>query len=179
MSTKIINFYAGPSAGKSTAASYIYYLLKTKGYNTELVREYVKSWAWSQRTPSIYDQIYILGKQSRTESMLYGKVDWIVTDSPVLQNVHYADLYCPKDFADGIKAATLAFYKQAEVDKHKHIHIFLKRNKPYQTEGRFQNEEQAKEVDIGLIKLFKELEIDYLESFPDEKDLLDLLAKLI
>ena len=87
--TTIINLYGGPGTGKSTSAAYFYYLLKAQGKNVELVREYVKDWAWEGRKISTYDQIYFLGKQVRRESMLYGKVDWIVTDSPIMMN-----LYC-------------------------------------------------------------------------------------
>lgn len=35
--TKIINLYAGPGAGKSTSAAFIYYLLKDQG-----LKEYIK-----------------------------------------------------------------------------------------------------------------------------------------
>lgn len=169
--TTIINLYGGPGAGKSTSAAYIYYLLKSTGHNVELVREYVKDWAWEKRIISTYDQIYLMGKQVRRESLLYGKVDWIVTDSPVLMNVYYAHRYCPPDFATGIKAATLAFYRQANDDNHKHIHLMLQRNKPYKSEGRYQTESEAKEVDIGLVDLLTDLNIDFKTSSPDEVDL--------
>jgi tRNA uridine 5-carbamoylmethylation protein Kti12 len=85
--TTIINLYGGPGTGKSTSAAYLYYILKAEGHNVELVREYVKDWAWEGRQISTYDQIYFLGKQVRRESLLYGKVDWIITDSPVMMNL--------------------------------------------------------------------------------------------
>lgn len=72
--TTIINLYGGPGAGKSTSAAFLYYLLKANGFNVELVREYVKDWAWEKRVITNYDQIYFLGKQVRRESLLYGIV---------------------------------------------------------------------------------------------------------
>lgn len=42
--------------------------------NAELVREYVKDWAWEGRKINVNDQIYFLGKQVRRETMLYGKL---------------------------------------------------------------------------------------------------------
>jgi len=171
MKTTIINLYGGPSSGKSTSAAFLYYLLKTQGKNVELVREYVKDWAWEQRTISTYDQIYFLGKQVRRESMLYGKVEYIITDSPVMMNLYYAQRYCPVGLAEGIRAATLSFYRQAAEDGHNHYHIMLKRNKPYQGEGRYQTEAEAKEIDLGVQQALTHLKFPLLHSTPDEDQL--------
>lgn len=176
--TTIINLYGGPGAGKSTSAAYYYYILKKQAANVELVREYVKDWAWEGRKISTNDQIYFLGKQVRRESMLYGKVDWIVTDSPVMMNLFYAQLYCPFSLAEGIRAATISFYRQAAEDGHKHIHVLLDRNKPYVSEGRYQTEAEAKELDGGVKRLLDDLKISYLSSTPDEPELLKLLEKI-
>src|SRR5579885_3619982 len=100
--TTIINVYGGPGAGKSTSAAYLYYLLKVAGKNVELVREYVKDWAWEGRKFGAYDEIYFLGKQVRHESMLFGKVDWIVTDAPVYMTAYYASIYCSPTLAKGL-----------------------------------------------------------------------------
>lgn len=174
--TQIINLYCGPGGGKSTSASYLYYLLKSQGANVELVREYVKDWAWEARKINTYDQIYFLGKQTRRESMLYGKVDYIVTDSPVMMGSYYADKYCPKLLADGIRAATKAFYDQAEQDGHKHHHVFLKRSKPYNPSGRYQSEEEAKGMDVELREHMMGYKL--IECATDEMALTTLLATL-
>lgn len=176
--TNIISLYGGPGAGKSTSAAYLYYLLKAEGLNVELVREYVKDWAWEGRKIGTYDQIYFLGKQVRHESMLYGKVDWIVTDSPILMNAYYASIYCTPNLGAGIKAATLAFYRQAMEDGHKHYNILLKRSKPYISDGRYQTEEQAREIDNGVKSMMHELQIPLLESETTEEDLSALMAQI-
>jgi nicotinamide riboside kinase len=177
--TTIINLYGGPGSGKSTSAAYLYYLLKVAGKNVELVREYVKDWAWESRKITTYDQIYFLGKQVRRESLLYGKVDWIVTDSPVMMNMYYAQRYCPKALADGIGSAIMAFYRQAIEDGHKHVHILLERNKPYASEGRYQTEAEAREIDAGVQKLLNEHKTPYICSTPDEEELSQVLADLV
>lgn len=148
--TTIINLYGGPGIGKSTSAAFLYYLLKEEGKNVELVREYVKDWAYEKRTITTYDQIYFLGKQVRRESMLYGKVNWIITDSPVFMNLYYASKYCSKLVSAGVHAGTVSFYQQAQEDGHNHIHILLKRNKPYSVHGRYQTESEAVEIDSGI-----------------------------
>ena len=176
--TTIINLYGGPGSGKSTSAAYLYYLLKAGGENVELVREYVKDWAWEKRTISTYDQIYFLGKQVRRESMLYGKVKWIVTDSPVMMNLYYAQKYCPRDLAEGVRSATLSFYRQAADDHHKHLHIMLTRNKPYVSEGRYQLEAEAKEIDTGVKRLLEDLKLTHIDTTPDETELAKVLERL-
>lgn len=157
--TTIISMYGGPGAGKSTSAAYMYYVLKAAGENVELVREYVKNWAWEGRLINTYDQIYFLGKQSRHESMLFGKVEWLVTDSPIFMNYYYATQYCTPKLADGIKAAVLAFYEQSVEDGHKHYHVMLHRDSPYVQDGRYQSEEVALAMDGGIDKMLQDLKI--------------------
>jgi hypothetical protein len=176
--TSIINFYAGPSTGKSTSAAYIYYLLKSEHKNAELVREYVKAWAWDLRPINTYDQLYFLGKQSRYESMLYNKVDYIVTDSPVMLGGFYAKQYCPEAISKGIVAATQAFYNQAEQDGHKHHHIFLNRTKRYNPAGRYQTEEQAKDMDKGIRNYLTGMGIKFVECDTDAEALKSLIANI-
>ena len=81
--TTFISLFAGPGAGKSTSSAYLFAKLKEAGINAELVREYVKDWAWESRPIGTFDQFYFLGKQIRRESMLMDKVDVAITDSPV------------------------------------------------------------------------------------------------
>lgn len=176
--TKIINLYSGPGAGKSTTAAYLYHQLKIQHINVELVREYVKEWAYEKRKISIYDQIYFLGKQSRKESMLYGKVDWIVTDCPVLMGAFYAQQYCSVSVSEGIRAATLAYYRQAAEDGYEHFHVLLERNVPYQSEGRYQTEDQALEMDKDLSLLLSNLKIPVIHASTGEEDLQQLLSQL-
>lgn len=176
--TTIINMYGGPSTGKSTSAAYLYYLLKSQGENTELVREYVKDWAYEARKFSAYDEIYFLGKQVRHESMLFGKVDWIVTDAPVYMTAYYASMYCSSQLAHGIAQAAQAFYKQAEEDGHQHQHVMLKRIKPYQADGRYQDEEQALSINRGVAEMLERFRVPIIHSAPEEAALINVLDTL-
>lgn len=176
--TTIVNFYGGPGTGKSTSAAFLFYFFKSLGKRAELVREYVKDWAWEGRKISVYDQLYFFGKQVRKESLVYGKVDYLVTDSPVMLGVLYARDYTPPVVATAVELATVAFYRQAENDGHKHVHVFLERSKRYDPEGRFQTEEQAKDIDARLMKLLDELRIPYVTCPTDEDSLRELGKKL-
>ena len=173
--TKIIDLYGGPGTGKSTSAAYLYWALKAANKNAELVREYVKNWAWEGRKISKYDQMYFLGKQARAESLLYGKVDYIVTDSPVMLSAYYADHY-QSEMSHGVIEAVKGFYGQAVQDGHQHVHVFLTRTKPYITAGRWQNEEEAKQIDAGIKATLADHGISYVEVGTEEAELKRLLT---
>jgi nicotinamide riboside kinase len=152
----IVNLYGGPGTGKSTSASYLFYRAKAEGINAELVREYVKEWAWEGRVPGPFDQLYFLGKQVRKESLLYGKADLIITDSPVLLCTYYSKKYGPPYLAEGVEKAVSGHYDQTIDHGHKHLHVLLSRSKPYNASGRFQTEDQAKVLDTEIADLLKE-----------------------
>lgn len=147
--TKVINLFAGSGAGKSTIAAGLYYQMKLLGLNVELVREYVKTMAWQGIKIGPYDQPYIFGMQLKYESSLYNKVDYIITDSPLLLSPVY-ELYYRGDSITEHPA--LKFMNKAKEDGVEYINLFLERNKPFDTRGRYETEEQAKQVD-DLLKV--------------------------
>lgn len=176
--TTVIDLYGGPGTGKSTSAAFLYYLMKDAGLSVELVREYVKDWAWEKRHVSNYDQFYLFGKQIRRESMLYEKVDYIVTDSPVFQGLYYTERFCAPHVVAGIDAATRSFYKQAEADGHRHYHVFLQRSKPYNPEGRYQSLDEAREIDEGIKALLDRHNIIHFDCGTGQEELKGLLAAI-
>jgi hypothetical protein len=174
--TLIVNLYGGPGTGKSTTAALLFALLKQAGYNAELVREYVKEWAWENRHPGPFDQFYFFGKQSRKESLLYGKVDVIVTDSPVMLSAFYADMYASHRTAHGIKEVVRAFYEESEKAGFHHVHTFLKRTKEYNAKGRFQTADEAKALDDKMWRFLENMgmEVDFFGT--DEKEVKELFG---
>jgi hypothetical protein len=148
--TAVLSLYAGPGAGKSTSAAYLYAKLKAEGKRVEMVREYIKDWVWEGRIPTTYDQFYILGKQIRRESSLLGKVDIIITDSPVWLCGYYSNEISPPLIKSGVESCIQGYYQQAKVDGHRHIHIWVTRPKTFDAEGRWHTEEQSKHIDSDL-----------------------------
>src|SRR6187399_572968 len=90
---KVINFFAGPGAGKSTLAAGLFYKMKKLGINVELVTEYYKELVWENIHQSSSDYLYILASQNRRLERLRGKVDFAVTDSPLLLPGYYGKNY--------------------------------------------------------------------------------------
>lgn len=157
----------GSGIGKSTTAAGLYHEMKLQGLNVELVREYVKNWAWDGKKVGQYDQIYIFGKQSRSEYMLYGKVDYIITDSPILLSPVYEKYY--NNGESMIEEAAIKFLKKATNNGIQHVNFLLERQKEFNPEGRYETEEQAKQVDLEVRKFIVNYDIDYkLINCPDE-----------
>lgn len=140
-----INFFGGPGAGKSTTAAKMFATLKEAGKSVEQATEYVKSWAYQNRDVKAFDQIYLLGKQMHYEyrSLSHG-VHNVVTDSPVFLSYVYAKKYFGHK---GIHEPMLEIIHAYERENPS-LNIFLDRgDKPYDPSGRWQDYEEAKELD--------------------------------
>ena len=90
--TLIVNLYGGPGTGKSSGAAYIFSKLKMAGIDAEYVTEFAKDKVWENNTEAFKCQFYISGKQAFRISRCFGKVDVIITDSPIVLGKIYADL---------------------------------------------------------------------------------------
>jgi hypothetical protein len=149
MKTLIVNFYGGPGSGKSTAAARNFSELKDLGYNVELATEYAKDLTWQESFNVLKNQIYIFGKQQHRIWRLDGKVQIILTDSPLLLSTVYA----ADETTDLFKSMVIEEYRRRPT-----INIFLNRTKPYNPAGRSQSEEAAVELDKKIRE--KVLEVD-------------------
>lgn len=148
--TKVINLYGGPGVGKSTIAAYLFAEMKSAGLVVELVREYVKDIVWGDTPAILDDALYLLAKQHRRQFILSGKVDYIITDAPIMLNYYYAK-NVPKSFFD------LTLDLTQEFDNY---NIRLIREKAYVREGRYQKEEEAKMIDSDLLELPVEFDLE-------------------
>jgi len=174
--TTVINLYGGPGTGKSTYAAFLFSLLKQKGLDAELVTEYVKQWAWDGKQPVNYDQFYLFGKQAKKEYSLFGKVDYVVTDSPMLVCAYYSGLYGTPEQGTLFRHMYQTYIKMCEASGVEIKHYFLKRLKPYNPKGRFQNEQQAKDIDLELKIFMKSLGIKF-EEIDGSKEALEQLSE--
>ena len=165
--TKIVNILAGSGCGKTTTAAGIFYEMKKNGINCEFVPEFVKKWAWESRPITSTDQGYILQKQYRAEKMLYGKVDYIITDSPFLLSPVYEKYYYDNEYT---KDVVLFNLEKAKKDGIEHINILLNRTKVFNPSGRYETEKQAIEIDVAIKQFLCNNELEYYEVTKKEQD---------
>lgn len=151
--TLVVEFWGGPGVGKSTMAADLFVRLKKLGINVELITEYAKGWAWDGKSICELDQIYILSKQLKQEARLYGKVDVIITDSPLAFSAFYAKHYHGTDY---IKSAVDGIIESAGRSGVDRLTLLLCRpeGREYQQSGRYEDAEAAKCVDSAMSKFF-------------------------
>lgn len=156
--TTVINLLGGSGLGKSTTAALVFGELKLLEENAELVQEYAKEWAWMGKKITPDDQDGICEEQYNREARLYGKVDYIITDSPLILGPVYQKYYSG---SDPIFKTINERIKTAEADGVVYMNFLLSRNKQFNPKGRFETAEQAKEVDALLERYLKEKQIPF------------------
>ena len=149
--TIVVNLIGGPGCGKSTAAAGVFSGLKWSGVNCELALEFVKDAVWEKNLKVLDNQLYILANQHHRIWRLANQVDVIITDSPLFLSLIYGEKESKlfKDF-------TLELYNNFN-----NMTFFLERTKLYNATGRIQTEEEAKQIDLDILKKLKENNIDY------------------
>jgi len=166
-----VNLYSGPCNCKSTLAAHLFSRLKIQHQNVELVREFVKEWAYLKIKIESFDQLFIFANQIRQEDLvLRNGVDFIITDCPVMLGIAYCKHYGLHGW-QGLEIIERDFEK-----KYPSLNIFLKRSPdiPYKEFGRFQKKEEALKVDCLIHKLLKETKREYFEFFPNQFE--DIMA---
>ncbi len=139
----VVNFAAGPGAGKSTTAAGVFYFLKLAGVRAELVDEYAKQLTYDEDfgpTGRLQDQLYVLAKQRRKLDRLArgGKVQVAVCDSPLFMGKAY-NPYNPRQWFDELADKVFGDFDN--------VTYFIERTKPYAQYGRSQDEVGAREKD--------------------------------
>ena len=144
--TTLINLYAGPGSGKSTTAAEVFAIMKKAGISCELVTEWVKEWCWrGQQIDQAWDGVFITAQQARRERACYGKVDYIITDSPLGLGAVFERVYSPENRI----TYDLVRHYERQQDKAgvTRVNCLLMRSKPYVQAGRYEDERAARRVD--------------------------------
>jgi GTPase SAR1 family protein len=166
----IVNFFAGPGAGKSTMASRVFSELKERHYNAELITEFAKDLTWEKSTNVLDNQLFVFANQHHRLWRLSNDLDVVVSDSPLMLSLVYA------------RDKTTNLFKQYVVEEFKsfnNINIILERVKKYNPKGRNQNEDQAKDIDELIKQILLEHDIEIHDTFPGNTQSVPLVVELI
>lgn len=150
----VINAFGGPGVGKSVSCMDICQQLKKLGYNAEYVQEYAKELVYDNNMEMLdgtaKHQFEMLKEQLARMDRLYGNVDFIVTDSPLLLNGVYNKELTPE-------------YDQMIADLQAHFEnftYFVERDESsFQQEGRIHDLEQSKRIDADIKDLLTDKHI--------------------
>lgn len=133
----VINLFGGPCSGKSTTAAGVFYILKRMGKNVEMSLEYVKDCVYDGNKYPFTDQIYVFAHMLKQLRQYDGKVDYVVTDAPLLMNHIYG------------KDESCEFHRlvDAEWKKYKNINFIVRRgNISYALDGRIHDVKEANKL---------------------------------
>jgi hypothetical protein len=178
--TKIINFFSGPCSGKSTKAAELFSLMKKNNLNVELTYEFPKILAWEDNMSAIKDQFFITANQHRNITRLYGKVDYIIVDSPIILGCIYKNKYddilsYPSSYYNKLNDFIIDLFKQ-----YNNINIFLQRNEDNFNEvGRYQNLVESKIIDSEIKNLLLQNDISFFECIVDDNTVSVIYDRLI
>ena len=171
----VINLFGEPGAGKSTAATYIFAMLKMQGIKCEYVSEFAKDMVWDEDFKALENQPYVFGCQSYRLSRIANEVDVAITDCPLLLSAVYnrdpifiANTALHEDF----KKLVVSIFKSYD-----NINVLLDRQHEYEDMGRHESEEEALEVRKMLCRAFNKYDVAY-EEYPAQLEAYDKIVDL-
>ena len=153
--TLIVNLYGGPGAGKTTCAWEIASELKKRGYDVEYVSEYAKDLVYEEKfvllDGTVAHQTLLLQGQKRRLDRLIGKVEIVVTDSPLMLSQVY------------VKEKDPMFLKRVRqaADQYPSFNLVVQRGKTFHQAGRIHNEQQSRDLDVAIIRMLEQNKLYY------------------
>ena len=138
---KVINFFGGPCSGKSTAAAGLFYLMKKQKYNVELVTEFAKDLVYEDHTMALSEQNYVFANQEYRLARLEGKIDYAISDSPLILSNIYCSLLYPQSFEQ---------FCLDMFNRYENINFFIQRNHVYSEIGRINDETESTNLTIEI-----------------------------
>lgn len=153
--TTIINLMGAPGSGKSTLAAGLFAEMKRHYMSVELVTEYAKDLVYDGLHSHNLDQLSIFAEQHRRIARLDGKVDWVVTDSPLFLSGYYAS-------KSNLHPAFEVFVRTM-AHRYNNLNFLVVRTHKYDPNGRFHDETASDAIHRELQDFMKIHDIKYTE----------------
>ena len=177
--SKIINIFGGPGIGKSSIAAGITYKLKKNHISCDQPYEFPKLLAWDDNHSAIQDQLYVLANQHRGIVKSYGKVDYIVLDSPIIISLTYRNYYKGTEYPSSLYCESFDKMVLDTFNQYDNINIVLDRaDGVHNNDERYQNLEESKELDIVIENSLIENNIPF-HKIKVNDDTVDDIMKLV
>lgn len=163
MNTLVVNFLAGPGAGKSTLATGTFSKLKWDEINCEYVSEFAKDVVWGETTKILDDPIYVFAEQQHRIRRLLGKVQVILTDAPLINSI----LYYNGPYIQTFPAMVIDVINSMD-----NLNFLVNRKKKYHAVGRLQTAWEARALDDQVAYLLDKHGQSYIsiDGLPESID---------
>ena len=174
--TKVINIIGGPDCDKSLFTAAIILHLNLHHKTVEQIPDFAKSLVWQKDYEALKNQYNIAQQQFRMLELLDGQVQYLVTECSLPQIMYYNEHY-PDNICDIAKTRKqiLEWYKQ-----HNNVNVMVERGeRKYIHTGRFQDEDQAREVDGAMRAMLRREGIAFTPLKPEVEAINAFAATLV
>ena len=178
--SKIVNLFGGPGIGKSSIASGLTYKLKKKHITCDNPYEFPKVLAWDENHSAIKDQLYVLANQHRGIVKSFGKVDYIILDSPIILSLVYKSVYEGIEYPASLYGES---FDKMVLDIHNQydtLNILLKRTEGgFNEKERYQTLDESKVLDDAIENTLIKNNISYITVEVGDSTVNDILKILL
>lgn len=166
--TLVINLIGGPCSGKSTIAAELFARLKKMGVHCELCVEYIKDRIYEENQTIAKNQIAIFGMEHYGLKTKLGKVDVIIHDGSLLNNINY-------NIEDDPEFNRFIVY---EYFRFNNLDFFIDRGTlPFENYGRIHNLKQSKELDKKIKDIYEQYGAKYISV--ESRDAVDKIVPIV
>lgn len=177
--SKVINLFGGPGIGKSSIASGLTYKLKKKHITCDNPYEFPKVLAWDENHSAIKDQLYVLANQHRGIVKSFGKVDYIILDSPIVLSLVYKSVYKGTEYPATLYGESFDKMVLDIHNQYDNLNIVLKRTEGgYNEKERYQTLDESKKLDSAIEDILIKNNISY-HSVEVNDDTLKNILKIL
>ena len=162
----VINLYGGPCSGKSTIMAGVFYKLKEMGKNVEMSPEFVKDSVYDGNPYPFKDQIYVFANMLKRLRQFDGKVDYVVTDAPLLMNLVYTEK----------ESNYFRSLVVSEYNKYSNYEYILRRGKiKYQDNGRVNTKKESDRIQRAVENILENQNIKAPILYSSKDDPVDYI----
>lgn len=138
--------------------------------------------AWDENTGAIKDQFYITANQHRNIVRSYGKVDFVICDSPILFALVYKEKYKKEgDFISSLYGKEFDSFIVNLFNRYDNVNYFLERNlnSSYDEGERFQTLDESIMIDKEIKDMLDLYGVKYETISVDDETVSKILNQII
>jgi hypothetical protein len=174
--TKVINIIGGPGSDKSFYSAALVMYLHQHNKTVKTIPAFAKALVWQQNFEVLKNQYFIAQRQFEMLNLFDGQVHFLITEGSLPQVLYYNEAF-EQNICDVAKtrAQILEWHRM-----HDNINILVERgDRKYMRTGRFQEEDQALEIDRGLRALMDREGMRYTSLAQDMTAINSFAASLV